>query len=287
MILDIVNGPNPQEGEKKLKGSGSGKAPVRKMRPGRGKQSGGHKELCRDNGPEKEKGPNRENIDKGSHCRNKCAYIDKTRDRDKKQSIYERPNRDKKPVRYKKPEKDKSSICGKIFKAPGRDKTPYKPARYIELDRENEIGNDKEPGRDARDVKPNGDNGSNKDKKPDIGKKPNSDEKPDRNKRPTGNIKLDRDKENGRDTCKRTDNDEIGGLKDKGSIRDGEQSTFKGPYRDKDPAMDKESDRGDGMGRDKRPQDRDKENIPDRDKGPEKVHNNRWIWMISIMIWVI
>ena len=86
MLLDIVNGPNHQEGEKKLKGSGSGKTPVRKMWPGRAKQSGGHKESGRNKRPENEKGPNRENIDKGSHCRNKCTDIDKTRDRDKKQS---------------------------------------------------------------------------------------------------------------------------------------------------------------------------------------------------------
>ena len=223
MLLDVINGPNHQEGEKKLKGSVSGKAPVRKMWPGRCKKSGGHKKSGGDKGPEKEKGPNRENIHVGilkRHCRNTCTDIDKTKDRDKKQSIYERPNRDKKPVRYRKPEIDKSSICDKIliFKAPGR--------------------------------------------------------------------------ENGRDTCKRADNDERGGKdekrgKDKGSDRDGEQSRVKGPYRDTDPGMDKEPARGDGIGGDKEIPDRDKEKIPDRDKGPEKVHNNGWIRMINILIWVI
>ena len=106
------------------------------------------------------------------------------------------------------------------------------------------------------------------------------------------NIKFDRDKENDRDTCKRADNDDIGGKdekrdKDKGSIRDVEQSRVKGPYRDKDLAMDKEPDRGDGIGRDKKPPDKDKENIPDRDKGPVKIHNNGWIRMINILVWVI
>ena len=112
--VDIVNGPNPQEGEKKLKGSGSGKASVRKMWPGRDKQSGGHKELCRDNAPEKEKGPNRENIHEGSHCRNKCTDISKTSDRDKK------PYRDRDPAMDKEP--DRGDGIGRDKKPLDRDK---------------------------------------------------------------------------------------------------------------------------------------------------------------------
>ena len=92
---DFVRG-NGSDGPDILKGSGSGKAPVRKMVPERGMQSGGHKESGRNKRPDKEhmgmqKCP----------CRKKGTDIDKNRDRDEKNVIYTSSNTGKKSLRYK------------------------------------------------------------------------------------------------------------------------------------------------------------------------------------------